>query len=252
MKKKIISGLLFIILSSLQILFAQERVIIKLDHNQIPIEGKKSINHTYNKVLSTSSDGSSFSKIYDLQNRLLSQKKERFNEEEGYLEAITSEYDTAQHLVSSEIRNVENGSFVKLFLDNEVVVSKLSFLDGETYYFYLGNLDSAAIESEFNPMLPKPKYEKKEFTDLLVKTLRYPSQARSVKAEGTVLIEMKVDKNGQTIDYYCINPNQIHSSLSNEAIRVLKEFNPEFSPGIDKFGEPAIEYFRIPIRFKLS
>ncbi len=252
MKYQLVPVLFFILLFSSSPLYSQERTIVKLDHHQIPIEGKESENHTYNQVLTTSKDGSSISKIYDLQNRLIFQRKERYNEEEGYLEAITSEYDTAQNLISSEIRNEENGSFVKVFLENEIAVSKLSFLDGETYYFYRGDLDSAAIESNFNPMLPKPKFEKKEFTDFLVKTLRYPSQARSIKAEGTVLIEMKVDKNGQTIDYYCINPNQVHPSLANEAIRVLKEFNPEFSPGIDKFGEPAIENFRIPIRFKLS
>jgi len=244
--------LLFLVLIfKSQYIFAQERVIIKLNQFMVPIQDEREEEHHFNQIISTN-DVQIISKTYDLENRLIIQTKESFKEEEGFKEEITSTYDTLQNLISSEIKNLDNGSFVKVFLDEVEVVSKLSFLDGKNYQFFLRDMEKPYLEGELNPMLPKLKLDEKSFFRALSKNLNYPQEARNMKETGTVWVGMIVDENGKVLDYYCMNPEYLHPSLISEAIRCMKKINPEFDPGIDHFGNPATAKFRIPIRFKLS
>lgn len=230
---------------------AQERVILKLNKYLIPIQENTPEAHAFNQVISEKDD-LVITKTYDLQNRLVSQKKEKFNKELGYHEAITSTYDSLQNLVSSEIKNLDNSSFIKVFLEGEQVVSKLTYLEDKNYYFYRGNMDSAWITGDFNPMLPKPNIEKKDFQKALAKELHYPPEARNLRETGTALVGIEVDENGQLIHLYWANPGEVHPSLIKEAIRVMEKINPDFEPAIDYQGNPTKAFFTIPIRFALS
>lgn len=235
---------------------AQERVIIKLDGGMTPVVNENFGTHKYNQILTTGKDSSSISKIYDLKNRLFSQTTEKFNAELGYNEAITSKYDTLQNLISTELKNVDNGSFVRIFLADEKVVSRLQFNKGErdeeNYKFFLGDSETPIATGETNPMDPSPSFEKEDFYKFLSQILQYPSQARSERETGTAMVVIEVNKKGEVINYHCENEDSIHSSLYKEAIRVIKKFDPQFIPAYGIFGEKVAGTFKIPIRFKLS
>lgn len=251
MNYRIFPILFFALVLHSQNLLAQERQIIKLNQFMVPIQNEANEEHLYNLIISENED-QIISKTYDLQNRLLIQTKENFKEDEGVREEITSTYDTLQNLISSEIKNLDNGSFVKVFLEGEKVISKLTFLDGETYQFFLGDMETPKMEGKVNPLLPKPLMDEKAFFKALSKNLDYPQVARNQRETGTVMVGMLVDESGKVTQYYCLNPENLHPSLVNEAIRCLRKIDPAFEPGLNHLGEPDQSEFRIPIRFTLD
>lgn len=231
---------------------AQERVIIKLDGGMKPVLNEKFGTHKYNQILTTSQDSSSISKIYDLKNRLINQSKEKYNEELRYNEAIISNYDTLQNLISSELKNVDNGSFVRVFLDVEKLVSRLEYMAGESYSFYLDDDELPTIQSEKNPMELQTNYEMRDYNSFLAKNLKYPAQARERKEMGTVLLKLDINETGEVIEISCLNEDELYKPLIKEAIRVVKAFNPTFLAPIDMYGNKTTSIVRVPIRFKLS
>lgn len=231
---------------------AQERVIIKLDGGMTPVINENFGTHKYNQILTTSKDSTSISKIYDLKNRLLSQTKEKYNKELGYNEAIISRYDTLQNLISSELKNVDNGSFVRVFLDKETVVSRLEYMAGESYSFYRGDDKTPIIESEKNPMELQANYEMSEYHTFLAQNLRYPQQARDRREMGTVILKLDINEVGEVTEISCLNEDDLYKPLINEAIRVVKAFNPSFIAPIDIHGNKTTSLVRAPIRFKLG
>lgn len=251
-KCKVLISLFFFTSLVTQCLIAQERVIIKLDGGMKPVLNENFGTHKYNQIITTGKDSSSISKIYDLKNRLISQSKEKYNEELGYNEAIISKYDTLQNLISSEIKNVDNGSFVRVFLDNEVVVSRLEYMAGGTYSFYLGDEESPRLQSEKNPMVLQTNYEMRDYNSFLAQNLRYPQQARDRKEMGTVLLKLDINEAGEVSGISCLNKDELYKPLINEAIRVIKAFNPSFIAPIDMHGNKTPSMARVPIRFKLS
>ncbi|REG76934.1 energy transducer TonB [Algoriphagus antarcticus] len=256
MKNKILFKLSLILIVSFSLSInqshAQERVIIKLDGGMTPVLNENFGTHKFNQILTISKDSSSISKIYDLQNRLLSQTKEKYNEELGYNEAIISTYDTLQNLVSSELKNVDNGSFVRVFLDNDKVVSRLEFISGQDFKFYLGDSKTPLVESEKNPMELQTNYEMKDYHSFLAQNLKYPAQARERREMGTVVLKLEVNKAGEVVDISCLNEDELYKPLIKEAIRVVEAYNPSFIAPIDMYGNKTSSLVRVPIRFKLS
>lgn len=231
---------------------AQNRVIIKLDGGMKPVLNEDFGTHKYNQILTTGKDSSSISKIYDLKNRLLSETKEKFNEELGYNEAIISRYDTLQNLISSELKNVDNGSFVRVFVKDEKVVSRLEYIAGGNYKFYLAEAQTPTVEGEKNPMELQTNYEIRDYNSFLAKTLRYPAQAWERKEMGTVLLRLDINEAGEVTAISCLNEDELYKPLINEAVRVVKAFNPSFLAPIDIFGNKTTSLVRVPIRFKIG
>lgn len=231
---------------------AQERVIIKLDGGMKPVINENFGTHKYNQIITTGKDSSSISKIYDLKNRLFSQTREKYNAELGYNEAIISKYDTLQNLISSELKNVDNGSFVRVYLEGEKVVSRLEYISGQDYKFYLGNSETPTIESKNNPMVLQTNYEMRDYNLFLSQNLRYPQQARDRKEMGTVLLKLDINEEGKVTNISCLNEDELYKPLVNEAIRVVSAFNPSFIAPIDIYGNKTTSLARVPIRFKLG
>lgn len=231
---------------------AQERVIIKLDGRMTPVLDENFGTHKYNQVLTTSKDSTSISKIYDLKNRLLIQTREKYNGELGYNQAIISNYDTLQNQISSELKNIDNGSFVKVFFDNEKIVSRLAYFAGQGYKFYLGESKTPTVESIKNPMEVHANYETKDYNSFLVQNLKYPPQARDRREMGTVILKLDVNEAGEVLKITCLNEDDLYKPLITEAIRVVKGFDPNFIAPIDLHGNKTSSEVRIPIRFKLN
>jgi TonB family protein len=81
----------------------------------------------------------------------------------------------------------------------------------------------------------------------LQKIMTYPKEASEAGAEGRVIVQFIVDKEGNVV-----NPSIIrgaHKSLNEEALRVVKQAN--FKPGTQN-GNPVRVQYSLPISFKLS
>lgn len=139
-----------------------------------PVLNENFETHKYNQILITIRDSTSVSKIYDLQNRFVIQTLEKYNEELGYNEAIISSCDTLQNLIYSKLKNIDNGSFVRVFLASGKIVSQLAFFADQDYKFYLGELETPAVESTKNPMEVQMNYETRDYNSFLAQNLKYP------------------------------------------------------------------------------
>ncbi len=81
----------------------------------------------------------------------------------------------------------------------------------------------------------------------LQKIMTYPEEASEAGAEGRVIVQFIVDKEGNVV-----NPSIIrgtHKSLNEEALRVVKQ--ADFKPGTQN-GNPVRVQYSLPISFKLS
>lgn len=87
-----------------------------------------------------------------------------------------------------------------------------------------------------------------EWQIFLNRTLRYPAGALDTEAQGTPGIDVTVDENGDVIDYEI--GKKVHSALDEEAMRIVKLFEFEFTPAV-KNDKKVKSKVRIFITFRL-
>ncbi|PAU95876.1 hypothetical protein CK503_02140 [Aliifodinibius salipaludis] len=81
----------------------------------------------------------------------------------------------------------------------------------------------------------------------LQKMINYPEEASEAGAEGRVIVQFIIDKDGNVENPTIIKG--VHESLDQEALRVVKQ--ADFTPGKVK-GEPVRVQYSLPISFQLS
>ncbi len=121
-----------------------------------------------------------------------------------------------------------------------------------------GEVVSEIYYSESGVEITKPVIEEaspkgglKGWNSYLAGVLRYPSEARSVKAEGTVLLAFDVDENGKIQNIKVGNPEFVHEALYKEALRVVEAYPHKWTPKKEN-GIPVRSEVKLPLRFKLS
>jgi len=95
---------------------------------------------------------------------------------------------------------------------------------------------------------PKPEYiyGRRALAEHILKNAHYPTNAKKDKAEGIVLVQVIVEKDGAFTNPQVIK--SVHPLLDAEALRVVETLKC-FIPGkVDK--EPVRCYYQIPIAFE--
>ena len=95
---------------------------------------------------------------------------------------------------------------------------------------------------------PRPEYiyGKSVLVEHILKNARYPKDAKKDKAEGIVLVQVIVEKDGSFSDATVIQA--VHPLLDAEAVRVVNTLSC-FIPGkVNK--EPVRCYYQIPVAFE--
>ncbi len=95
---------------------------------------------------------------------------------------------------------------------------------------------------------PNPPGGMSGWNEYLRKNLKYPTQARRMGIEGTVIVVFVVNTDGSIQDVDVLRG--IGGGCDDEAIRVV-ENAPKWEPGKQR-GKPVRTRMRLPIRFKLS
>lgn len=80
------------------------------------------------------------------------------------------------------------------------------------------------------------------------KNLKYPAQAQEEGAQGRVLVQFFVDKDGTVTEPKVVRP--VHPALDAEALRLMS-LMPKWIPG-KQDGQPVRVRFTIPVSFRLS
>ncbi len=95
---------------------------------------------------------------------------------------------------------------------------------------------------------PNPPGGMAGWNQYLSKNLKYPTQARRMGIEGTVIVVFVVNTDGSIQDVEVLRG--IGGGCDEEAVKVVQEA-PKWEPGKQR-GRPVRTRMRLPIRFKLS
>jgi len=88
---------------------------------------------------------------------------------------------------------------------------------------------------------------KRELPNYVSRTAKYPAEARKDKAQGIVIVQIIVEKDGSISNPQVIQP--VHQKLDEEALRVVGTLKG-FTPGKQN-GEAVRCYYQIPVPFVL-
>jgi len=88
---------------------------------------------------------------------------------------------------------------------------------------------------------------KRELPNYVSRTAKYPAEARKNKAQGIVIVQIIVEKDGSISNPQVIQ--SVHPKLDAEALRVIGTLKG-FTPGKQN-GEPVRCYYQIPVPFVL-
>lgn len=95
---------------------------------------------------------------------------------------------------------------------------------------------------------PQPPGGMSGWNQYLSKNLKYPTQARRMGIEGTVIVVFVINTDGSIQDVEVLRG--IGGGCDEEAVKVVQEA-PNWEPGKQR-GRPVRTRMRLPIRFKLS
>ncbi|WP_026956729.1 energy transducer TonB [Algoriphagus vanfongensis] len=95
---------------------------------------------------------------------------------------------------------------------------------------------------------PEPPGGMSGWNQYLSKNLKYPTQARRMGIEGTVIVVFVINTDGSIQDVEVLRG--IGGGCDEEAVKVVQEA-PNWTPGKQR-GRPVRTRMRLPIRFKLS
>ncbi len=115
-----------------------------------------------------------------------------------------------------------------------------------TYAYQSSNGEWVKGKADRDPVWLRSTYEWQSF---LNRTLRYPQDAIDNNKMGSPGVVVTVDENGEAIDYSV--DESVFRALDEEALRVVKLFQPEFLPA-EKDGKKVKSKVRIPIVFRIG
>jgi TonB family protein len=249
MRLKLVSLICLGIFSAIQVAPAQERTTAKLNRHFIEIQKDDTKNHQYNKVETISASGETVTWIFDLQNRMVKQSKKSINAEGNFNQEISETFDSANHLVSQRITNLDNTKYVEFFYRDGVKKAQVTHLGNDVFEIWRNHPDSVytADHNDFGPGI-----KKKEWQNFLMHNLKYPIEARRIQEAGTVILSVLIDQNGQIKNYEVANESFVNQYLVKEVLRIAKLFKGSFSPALNLDGLPVEVWINIPVRFQLG
>jgi len=221
-----------------------------LNHLKYPVLDTSKYKYEYLRII-TQKGGVVHTQIFDLDTVKIYHSTALFDSSSNKLsERILSYYPNGQMEYNKRIDYQKGESEEKYFYQSGGVKSETSTLNeeivSEVYY-------SASGEKIMKPVIepPTPKGGIKGWNSYLVGSLRYPTEARAIKAEGTVLLSIKLNERGEIQNVEVGNPEFVHESLWKEALRVINEYPHKWEPQKEN-GIPVPSEIKLPLRFKLS
>lgn len=240
---------LFCWITLFPIVNGQQRTSIKLNRHFQEIVDTDSVHFHYTKMETLSKTGETVTWIFDLQNKMVRQSKKGLNPVENYNQEITETFDSTSKLLSQRITNLDNRKYVEFHYEDGVKRAQVISLGNDLFEIWRNNPDSL-YTSDHDDFLPG--LDKKEWQNFLIKNLRYPQEARNSRAEGTVILAILVNENGEIEESEVANDAFVNPHLAKEALRVLRMFKGKFAPAINLDGHPESKWINIPIRFKIG
>ena len=100
-------------------------------------------------------------------------------------------------------------------------------------------------------VMPNFKGGMSALSQFITNQIKYPPKALDKGISGKVLIDFVVDTAGKVSNISCPNADKQHPDLIDEAIRVVKLTNGQWTPASNN-GKPVKAKMRLPIFFEIE
>ncbi len=157
----------------------------------------------------------------------------------SYIDMKTKELTVTKELIGKM-------KFLKVYLQSEKPVKAAD----ETVVRYVPREVTPPVSPVFQVVEEMPEFPggMRECLTFLEKNIKYPVEAQLAGAQGKVIVQFVVEKDGSII-----NPKIVRSidpALDGEAIRVIS-LMPKWKPGMQK-GKPVSVQYTVPVTFRLD
>lgn len=167
----------------------------------------------------------------------------------SYIDMKTKELTISEELIG-KVKSL------KVYLQNEEPVkvdpskTNPSKAENETVVKEVPGETVSSVSPVFQVVEKMPEFPggMKECLTFLEKNIKYPVEAQLAKAEGKVIVQFVVKKDGSIADLKVVR--SIHPALDGEAMRVIS-IMPKWKPGMQK-GKPVSVQYTVPVTFRLD
>ncbi|UJP65770.1 energy transducer TonB [Mongoliitalea daihaiensis] len=97
--------------------------------------------------------------------------------------------------------------------------------------------------------MPLPKGDMQGWFEYLNKNMKMPNEVKYSGLNETVYVKFEIDTEGAIKNIQVYNPEEVHPSISKEAVRLLLKYPHRWKPGTSN-GENAVMDMILPLRFK--
>lgn len=232
-------------------LFGQQKEIAYLNKYFYPLEESDSASYFYKSNTSEDKNGNAIERVFTTSDQLVRITRSSYNAEGRFNQEEIENYNLSGELISQKTKNTDNGLFLAKYYKNGKYIGEALYTVDRTFEITKPGT-SDVVTTEFNEFEPHPFTDKLLWQEHLMKNLRYPQEARSKRAEGTVIVALHVTEQGKLEKIEIVNPVGLEKSLIKEVIRVSESYTGQFLPARDLNGNPIKAWLTIPVRFKLS
>lgn len=251
LKRQIPFLLLFILGLFSNNLLGQQIETVYLNKYFYPIEESDTASYFYKSITSEDKNGNAIERVFTKSDQLVRITRSSYNAEGRFNQEETENYNLSGELISQKTKNTDNGLFLAKYYDKGTYIGEALLTVDRTYEITKPG-SSDVVTTEFNEFEPAPSTDKLIWQKHLMKNLSYPQEARSKRAEGTVIVALHITEQGKLEKIEIVNPVGLEKSLIEEVLRVTKSYKGQFLPARDLDGNPIKGWLTIPVRFKLS
>lgn len=244
--KKVLLFLIWVLLPFLGI--SQDFEVASLNEHFFKTLSLSDPTTKYTQIKSFNEDGSSFTQISDLQNRVIKTIQTSINKQNGVLEEVVKVFDKNGNLVLRSEENKMSSKKLTFYYEGGKQVAHVNY--SGTNDFEIWRKSSAnryhSTRNDFQPSLfPNDKDWKK----FVLKEKGFFTEAQRGGMEGTVILAFLIDKNGQRTKTEVANLNDLPLILTSEALRIGELFVGNYNPAINHNGETIEAWLYLPVGF---
>ncbi|GHB41772.1 hypothetical protein GCM10008106_23450 [Mongoliitalea lutea] len=177
------------------------------------------------------------------------EKREDKNEEGTVIKKIQTEYTDQGALKARTVKDLltSTNSTETFFLNGHPkskTTSKAGTIVEELYFDEDGQELSKATK-----IAPLPKGNMQGWYKYLANNMRMPEDVKRSGLNETVYVKFEVATDGSLDNIHVLNPEEVHTSISKEAIRLLTKYPHQWTPGTLNGVATAMDMI-LPLRFK--
>ncbi|MEN2281077.1 energy transducer TonB [Algoriphagus sp. SE2] len=250
-EQRIQLGKVFLILSGFFVSFqsiAQDFEITPLNEHFFQTLSISDPKTKYTQLRNTNEDGSTFTQISDLQNRVVKTIQTRINKQNGELEEVVKVFDLDGNLILRTEGSKSNSRKLTFYYENGIQVGHVINRGNNVYEIWRKSAANR-YKSNKNDFEPSLFPNDKDWKKFVLKELRFLSEAQKQGMEGTVILAFLIDENGQRVKTEVANINDFPGILTEEALRVGELFRGQYNPAINYNGETVKAWLYLPVGF---